>query len=189
MIDNKDDFIAWFSNQLRPLYEERNAGLIILLVVFPLLERYVRNRSQIKSSDPLVCEVGKLELLRIFPELQRSEVAGHFWEIFRHGLLHQVTFFPEKKAKHPKLPIPLPASRITHDIPVVFAIEPDGSFTLHPALFAERILTIIESNFEIFVGNPLSSGPFPKTESHTVPYGMSEIYPNYYLGTNCSKKE
>lgn len=188
MIEHITDFRAWFRNLLHPLYDDHKAGLVILMVVFPLLERYVRQRARIPLGQNLLCKEGKTELLQLIPELQDAETAGYFWEVFRHGLLHQVSLFPESKMRSSKPPSSLPASRITQDIPVAFAIEPDRSFTLNPALFAELVFSTIENDFETFVGHPASSYPLLKTEPRTVPTGMTGDYPNYYLGTSCSKR-
>ncbi len=47
MVDDYENFKSWFGDVLAMLFPHRHAGLAILLITFPLLERYLRQRAQI----------------------------------------------------------------------------------------------------------------------------------------------
>ena len=157
---NRDNFRAWFAAQIRKLAPDRDAGFLIAIVSFPLLERYVR---QLTNAEP---KSGRfiVGLLQVFPELQTVESAQTFWTTYRHGLLHNVTMSRESHG-------------LTHDSRIV-EVQSDGKVWLNPVLFAERILERIETDFETFErGNPLPTvsiyGRIPEHDGA----------PNYYLGT------
>jgi hypothetical protein len=42
---HKKNFEVWYKAILEGLYSNRNAGFVILMVAFPLLERYLREKS------------------------------------------------------------------------------------------------------------------------------------------------
>src|SRR3954467_10571251 len=95
MTTAKEDFKKWFVDPLAGLKENGHAGFILLLVAFPLLERYLRN----KSGCPEGNVTGKFHSIL---EVLFRDIAGKgglFWNCYRHGLLHQATFNIEKKQK------------------------------------------------------------------------------------------
>ena len=69
-----DEFEAWFTQVLRSLYPNRDAGFAIVITAFPPLERYLRQKTGVGSGnirDPKFYDA----LLQIFPELQKRENA------------------------------------------------------------------------------------------------------------------
>lgn len=172
-------FRKWYVEILEGLYPDRDAGFAILMTVFPLLERYLRG----KLSLPLggsIGKKGKAELVELFPELKTTQVAGEFWEVFRHGLLHQVTLFNKNRGGDN-----LRASRITHDIPIPVAIESDGSFTLQPVLFAKEVIGLILADFDTFKNEQETSiYPLPVVTERRVPSPRTGNYPISYTGTS-----
>ena len=72
-----------------PLRSDGNAGFIFALVAFPLLERYIRNKSSCPEGEKLKPQFFA-ELGQMFSEILGKENA--FWDCYRNGLLHQVTF-------------------------------------------------------------------------------------------------
>ena len=172
-------FKKWYVEILEGLYPDRDAGFAILMIVFPLLERYLRGKLSLPLGES-IGQKGKAELQKIFPELKTTQFAGEFWEVFRHGLLHQVTLFNENRNG-----ANLPTSRITHDIPISIAIEADGSFTLQPVLFAKKVLELILSDFGIFMNEQKASiYPLPTVRERKVPSPRTQGYPISYKGTS-----
>jgi hypothetical protein len=51
MSDSRENFDAWFVNVLESLYPRREAGFVILMIAFPLLERYLRQRVGLPAED------------------------------------------------------------------------------------------------------------------------------------------
>jgi hypothetical protein len=83
--DDRRNFEAWFGSKLASLMADRDAGFIVAMVAFALLERYLRRKSRRKPANKQF----RAALLRIFPELGTDEVAKQFWESYRHGLLRR----------------------------------------------------------------------------------------------------
>jgi hypothetical protein len=172
-------FKKWYVEILNGLYPNRDAGFALLMIVFPLLERYLRG----KHSIPLGGSIGKggeAGLLIIFPELKTKRNAGAFWKVYRHGLLHQVTLFTKNIVGSS-----LPACRITHDIPIEIAIEADGTYTLNPVLFAKKVIELILSDFDTFKNEQKASiYPLPSVTERNVPSPRTKNYPTNYTGTS-----
>ena len=159
-MNDRENFETWFAGYIRSLAADRNAGFLVAMVSFPLLERYLRQKTNAVPKSPHFV-AGLLELL---PELHSIASAREFWNTYRHGLLHNVTMSRESHG-------------LTHDSPIV-EIESNGKVWLNPVLFSERILCAIEADFSTFQrGSPLPSVNI---------YGRVPQQPggsNYYLGT------
>lgn len=136
----RDNFRAWFSTQIQKLIPDRNAGFVIAMITFPLLERYLRRQTGAEPKSPLFVA----GLLKVLPELGTSKTAKKFWSNYRHGLLHNVTMSQESHG-------------LTHDTEIV-KTETNGKVWLNPILFAQRVLDTIEADFETFEGGQ----PLPK---------------------------
>lgn len=153
----RDNFQAWFATQIQKLVPDRNAGFVIAMITFPLLERYLRRQTGAKPKSPLFVA----GLLKVLPELSTSEAAKKFWQNYRHGLLHNVTMSQESHG-------------LTHDTAIV-TIEENGKVWLNPILFAQRVLVTIEADFETFEGGQ----PLPKVAVYGTeprPDGPSILY-------------
>ncbi len=105
------NFRAWYAQILEKLYPDPNAGMAVLMLSMPLLERYLRNKVGCAPGQDLN-DAWHDGLLRIFPVLTDRATARKFWSVFRHGFLHQVTL--SLKTRRGRLP--LPAGELTHDI-------------------------------------------------------------------------
>jgi hypothetical protein len=143
--ENLANFKSWYADILTELYSNREAGFVILIVAFPLLERYLREKSKVQDKNTLN-HASYQELLRLFPELINKEKAGQFWQVYRNGLLHQIT-----TCKTNRNGCQLPFGRVSNDCETI-KIDASGAFWLHPAKFAKRIVDIIEADFATFDG-------------------------------------
>ena len=146
-------FNEWFRNILENLFENRNAGLIVAMVAFPLLERLLREKSG-THEDVRLNERFFVELRKIFPELVDDATAGRFWHTYRNGLLHQVTI-----SLQPKGGIKSKGAYLSYDVEKL-EIH-DGRFILNPINFAKRVIEEIENNFPTFEAPHSSLHPLP----------------------------
>src|SRR3989338_816269 len=84
-----DNFRAWYSIILEGLYSNQDAGFPILMISFPLLERYLREKSGVHEGN--LNDSFYSELQNIIPALTSLDLAKQFWHVYRNGLLNQVT--------------------------------------------------------------------------------------------------
>ena len=139
MDSDYENFKTWYVDTLNKLYPDRNSGFAILMITFPLLERYLRHKNRLSHKDILSNRCMD-ELRRMFPCLPSTEDARKFWSIFRNGILHQVTLSRENKSG-----ILMPEGLLSHDKNSAITIESDGSFLIHPVLFSKHIVDIIRA--------------------------------------------
>jgi hypothetical protein len=151
-----ENFKNWYPNVIRSLYPNRNAGFVILLATFPLLERYIRQRLGWSEQNSLN-DTFYNELARVLPDLRNRDNARNLWSAYRNGLLHVVTL-----SSNTRKGIKLPVAWLTHDSPFSISIDASGSFCVNPVLFAEQVLKIIEDDFETFETGPRAILTFPQ---------------------------
>jgi len=155
-----ENFKSWYVDTLLKLYPNRNSGFAILMVAFPLLERYLRHKNGLTHRENL--SNGCMDqLCSMFPALTNTETAWKFWNIYRNGILHQVTL-----SRVNRRGTDMPDGWLSHDIHSAIDIESDGSFLIHPVLFTKHIIDIIESDFDTFVQGSAASTKLPKVKPH-----------------------
>jgi len=168
MTSNYDNFKAWFKDILEGFYSNRNAGFVILMVAFPLLERYLREKSGIHEGS--YNDNFYKELAVIFPELRYAQDAKDFWQVYRNGLLHQGTLSQKNRSG-----IKMPDAWVSNDS--MAAVSKNGTdFWVHPANFARHVIDIIEKDFPTFEGRHSTAHPLPTISQ----------FPNNVLGTGAS---
>ena len=184
--DPRERYSRWYRSILEKLFPDRDAGYAILLITFPLLERYVfgvTKGSTAAGFGPLEKKV----VLHIFKEeLKTIDNVGEFWTACRHGLLHQVVPLLTTRSGDP-----LPDVILTHDIKVPISIEKDGSIVLQPVLFATKVLAAIEEDFNSFSGESGSMIlPLPEVSERNIlnPPSCYPDYPTSYTGTSSQKR-
>ncbi len=151
LTESQRNFEAWFGTVLAKLMHDRDAGFVVVMVAFPLLERYLTQRSGRKANTDQFNKA----LLTVFPELKTEQNANLFWSIYRHGLLHNVALSRESHG-------------LSHDKPIV-EMALDGRVWMHPNLFAERVLNTIRADFATFekgVPLPTVSPIYGKAPEH-----------------------
>jgi len=161
MSDNLENFRSWFVRVLEGLYPQPEAGFAIVMIAFPLLERYLRLKVNLAPNVVLNDSFFR-ELIRLFPQLDTpdTKIARDFWSVYRNGALHQVTFSSETKNRRP-----LPAGAFS-GVPGLY-VAPDGGFFLHPADFAKRVTQEIEADFATLEG--AASGAPPLATPGAIP--------------------
>ncbi|MEA3427871.1 MAG: hypothetical protein U9Q84_01345 [Thermodesulfobacteriota bacterium] len=147
------NFKSWYVHVLEGLYEDRDAGFAILMISIPLLERYLREKRG--SYERNLNDTFYDQMQKKFSELTSQELCKQFWQVYRNGLLHQVTI-----SKRNMKGIKMPVGWLSHDVPML-KIDKDGSFGVHPVKFSRRIICIIENDFSTFFGEHSKNHPLP----------------------------
>ena len=156
MTENKDNFNCWYSRILEDLYKDAHAGFVILMIVFPLLERYLREKSGIHEQKDLGRNFYR-ELRKIFPVL-KGQYAQKFWKIYRHGLLHQAAFKSSNCNSNKKKRIS--RAWLTSEVDTIEITE-SKDFFVNPINFAKAVIKTIESDFFTFEGYGSTKYAFP----------------------------
>jgi len=158
MVTAIENFRTWYVAPLRSLFPDRKAGFPILLIVFPLLERFLRQRVGLRGHDTLT-DAFFDALVQHFGELKNPQIARTFWTIYRHGLLHEVTLSRLRRSGGA-----LPDAWLSHDMPL-FTVDAKGDYWLNPVPFATRIIETIEADFSVFETGSQVTGQFPRVIS------------------------
>jgi len=151
-----NNFKSWYIATLEKLYPHRDAGFPILMVAFPLLERYLRKKAKLLPKDKL-SELFYRELGQLFPALSDISKAKTFWQVYRNGLLHEVTLSRQSRGGRKK-----PIGWVSHDKPMI-SIE-DGIFCVHPVDFTRKVVESIQNDFDTFEGLADSQSQLPKVK-------------------------
>jgi len=157
------NFKAWYADVLERLYPDRRAGIAALMITLPLLERYLRLKTGLTPKKRLEGPYWS-NLRAIFPALRSDKPAEDFWTVFRHGFLHQATLSGETWGGGE-----LPVGRLTHDLPEPVWIESDGSFTVNPVSFSRVVVSVIEQDFDTFVGAESEAPSLPTVSERPDP--------------------
>ena len=164
MNENEMNFQKWFKQPLSNLYSNPNAGFIILMISLPLLERYLREKS--KTFEASLKDEFFYELITIFPALKELPVAKKFWEVYRHGLLHQATL------KVRDLSLSVGVYNSTDEI--IHGYNNNGdNFCVSPNAFSNRIILTIENDFATFEGNNSPKHPMSTIDPNSGRSGFS----------------
>lgn len=172
MSTHLDNFKAWYVDVLASLYPNRNAGIAVFMISLPLAERYLRQQSKLGPDDNLTDDFMR-KLIAIFGALRDEGTARGFWNVYRHGFLHQATLSISTRGG-----TPLPIGWLTHDMAESVAIRADGSFCVHPVLFSQMIVSTILADFAVFEGVAAGAPPLAKVE-RLDPVAI----PSTYIGT------
>jgi hypothetical protein len=153
MASNLENFKSWYVDVLESLYCNREAGFIIMMIAFPLIERYFRQKLQTnKLNNPRFHQA----IVNLFPELSTIEKAKEFWDVHRHGFLHRITFettaFEKTGQSSP--------SAISHDKPDAIVVDEIQGTVINPVKFSKRVIRTILADFSIYEGH-VPSGPLP----------------------------
>lgn len=173
MSPHRENFDSWYKKVLELLYPHRDAGFGILLIAFPLLERYLRQKTGLTSEDNL-SPAFFAELRQLFPALATESMARQFWQIYRNSLLHEITLSQRTRSG-----TSLPVGSLSHDKPMV-TIEPNGRMWLNPVDFAQIVVATIELDFTTFEGIATSASRLPTVKAQPAAKDTGKII----LGTN-----
>jgi hypothetical protein len=170
---NFDNFKAWYVQVLEDLYESRDAGIAVLMISLPLLERYLRRKHNVGPDDNMT-DAAMGGLRATFPALGTVVQARAFWNVYRNGFLHQATVSRSSRGG-----ASLPDGWLTHDVAEPIRLEADGSFTVNPVLLSRIIVQSILADFAVFEAD---TPPLPQVVRRE-PVSI----PSTYLGTGSGR--
>jgi len=173
MSSNFDNFNAWYVQVLEGLFGNRNAGIAVLIISLPLLERYLRGKHNLAPDDK-VTDAAMGGLCGMFPALGTVAQARSFWHVYRNGFLHQATVLRNTRGG-----VSLPGGWLTHDIAEPIRVEAEGSFTVNPVLFSQKVLSTISADFASFEAD---EPPLPQVTRRD-PFSI----PSSYVGTGSER--
>jgi hypothetical protein len=169
MSSNLENFNAWYVQVLEGLYDKRDAGIAVLMISLPLLERYLRRKHNLAPEDDMT-DPAMGGLCAMFPELRAVPQARAFWNVYRNGFLHQATVSRSTRGG-----ASLPDGWLTHDIAEPIRQEPDGTITVNPVLFSKTVISIILGDFAAFEAD---APPLPQVARRD-----PVTIPSSYIGT------
>jgi hypothetical protein len=162
MSNYQKHFNIWFKDIIESQYNTSNAGFVILMITFPLLERFIRSKRKIPYKQALEEKSSFFEELTImFPALKENKRAKEFWTVYRHGILHQATFSVQDNKKNI-----LPNGWLSGDTDAV-EFHSDDSFWVNPAKFAQIVINAIEEEPQYFEALNSSTGLSPLASAQT----------------------
>lgn len=181
MATAKEDFKKWFVESLSPLRANGDAGFVFALIAFPLLERYLRAKSECREGHNLTTTF-YANLGRLFPGVSERENA--FWDCYRNGLLHQVTFPKAKLNKTTEIWVNLPEAGISgYDPRPVYFLPATNQFFLNPIAFFDFVTGTILADFSNY--ESASSPYYQLPQAWDLPTGKATIVPT--INTNIPK--
>jgi hypothetical protein len=138
MSSRRENFDSWYVSHINELKRHSTAGFVLLLISFPLLERYLSLKARQRERNARVTHPKFLRELRIaFPEIKESR-AETFWNCYRNGLLHGIAMKTEGYGLRSEGP--------------AVEVEGSGRIWINPRAFAEKVVSIIEGDFQVFEG-------------------------------------
>jgi len=151
----KETFFSYFEDPIKILQKTPNCALGVVILCFPLLERYLRETSGCKQDKPLNDKFFE-DLRVILPALNSLVQAKQFWQVYRNGLLHQGAF----SAADRKGTI-MPYGVITGDTPALGYESTTDTFYVNPKLFSDAVLD--------FIREDLATLSAPAATNHEMP--------------------
>jgi len=139
MSADQEQFFKWFEQPIKALQPVGDHAFGILILCFPLLERYLRETSGCREDN--LTDKFYEDLRVIFPELGTVNDAKKFWHVYRHGLLHQGAF---SAATNKKVIMPFGAisgekARISYDVTT-------DTYYVNPIEFSNAVLNFIRDD-------------------------------------------
>ena len=153
-----DNFRLWYSRVLTELSRDGDAGFVILMTAFPLLERYLREKSGVHEGN--LGQSFYTQLRVIFPAPIDNVQAEQFWQVYRNGILHQVTLSQQNRKG-----VRMPDGWLSGSADMI-TVDSSGDFWVHPAKFAKKVVDVIEADFGTFEGASSVNHPFPSIHTH-----------------------
>jgi len=142
----KENFKKWFVGTIDLLCKEEFAGIPLLMISFPLFERYAEAIN--KNIFQAFCEDFRLH---------NKKEAIIVWKTFRNGILHSASFNTEvdliEYDEYKSIEL-INQCGVKDDISKEVQIEQDKagqwSVFISPVKFARKVIKLVLNNFEMF---------------------------------------
>lgn len=199
--EEKQNFQKWYENIITGLFSNPDSGFAILMMVFPILERYVANLRTTKKTEQKLTEEDYQQISTLLT-ITKCE-AKALWSLFRNRILHQLTI----RLQHKCSPEPCTIcnntitfyGKLSSGCQNAVTIEQDNSnstekiISINPPLFAKKILNKIGEDFSIFIGNN-DQHIFPSVTQRTnektpVTSSMDAVNFQYPTSTSVTRKK
>jgi len=171
--EHKKNFKKWFEQSIDLLSTKKFAGIPILMITFPLLERLIKDNS----------ENFYKKLVQIF-QFKSTFEARVFWKVFRHGLLHAATFKSDfilgknSNKKHIHIDECGISESISKEIVMSQIASKKTVFRfkifVNPILFSKKVLENVYEDFGSFCQEIEDKGSLPETIAFKTSYSVND---------------
>jgi len=159
MTNSEAEFRKWFVDSLSPLRPCGDSGFIFLLVAIPILERYLRRKSRCADGQDLNDAFFE-ELSKFLGGVRGQE--REFWNCYRNGLLHHVTFAQTKWMRKEKEWRDLPKVAISgHDPRPVYFDQAKNEFYVNPVAFFDLVTATVLADFATYESDGVTKYSLP----------------------------
>lgn len=160
MITAEQTFFSWFEQPIRTLQNTDGCAFGVVILCFPLLERYLRQTSGCGEND--LTDKFYDDLIVVFSELNNRAQARQFWHVYRNGLLHQGAFSAQNRKG-----IIMPYAAISGETPRIYYDVSGDTFYVNPVLFSDAVLDFIRDDLACLAASAASNHEIP---SAALPY-------------------
>ena len=169
----KIDLFRQFEAAIGRLSGQKGCEVAMVILCFPLLERYLRETSGAGEASSLPDKFMD-DLLVIFPEIGNRVDAREFWQVYRHGLLHHGAF-SAANSKH----VIKPYAAISGETPRVYFDAGAQCYFVNPELFSTAVLDFIRADLETFQAKKSGNHEQPSVGR---PFGGTQPFVNFPTG-------
>jgi hypothetical protein len=159
----REEFARWFKNPIESLQKNIDCGIILMMISFPLIERYLRTKSGLKYQSKYTKSFYE-EFHLIFNEISVNE-SKLFWIAYRHGLLHQATMNNSQIT-----------CSLSRSVEKIIYYEDKNLFLVNPFIFSKKVIdTIYDSaNFDKFLA--IERIKYPLITEHLLDFGNGTCF-------------
>jgi hypothetical protein len=155
----RDLFQRWFKRPLADLYNNPDAGFIVLITTLPLIERYLREKTN--NHQEHLQDDFHAALVQMLPNLSDIPTSRKFWKLYRHGMLHRASL----KLEADVLEVGIDERTAAHGIVTVSYDAQGYKFRIAAVEFSKLVIETIENDFTTFAGDNSGTNPLMMTSA------------------------
>lgn len=153
MSENRANFERWFKEPLEQLYQNQHAGFPVLMITLPLLERYLREKTDNHQQE--LQEGFHRALVQLVPTLNDIRTSRKFWRLYRHGMLHRGTL----KLEADVIEVGIDERAADYGLVTVSYDSQGYKFRVAAVAFSQLVVSTIENDFDTFAGDNSGTNP------------------------------
>ena len=158
----RENFEKWYVQVLESLYGNEHAGFAILMITFPLLERYLREKAGLCKDSIGDYKRFASSFFAIFPLDGNPDTVQRFWTAYRHGLLHRAALSTRPVKNKP----PPTEIKLRGDVPDISYDAQKDAFIVNPSGFSRRVIAVIKNDFPSFESTNTPDHSLPIIEDY-----------------------